>query len=177
MLLEKKKKSTKKVQKPAFNNISRATHSCIRLRSHKRLMFAFYKAQANALTYTSHWQKNPTADNLRQTILVFLPPRLPPCVPLAAQAVTAVPWHRIKEWLGLEGALEITLFRPLCHGCRCHPLDQAAHIPCVSVVPVCHYFIQGNTVPKAAAERLKRVIPAFPSAGKESFLQPSTQLL
>lgn len=58
-------------------------------------------------------------------------------------------------WVGRDLRDQITLFQPLCQGCRCHPLDQAAHTPCVSVVPVCPYIIQGNTVPKAAAETLK----------------------
>jgi len=37
--------------------------------------------------------------------------------------------HRIIEWLGLEGTLNITQFRPLCHGQGCHPPAQAAQGP------------------------------------------------
>ena len=34
--------------------------------------------------------------------------------------------HRIIEWFGLEGTLQIILFQPPCHGQGHLPLDQVA---------------------------------------------------
>lgn len=37
--------------------------------------------------------------------------------------------HKITEWFGLKGALEIILFHSLCHGGGHLPLDQVAPGP------------------------------------------------
>jgi len=79
------------------------------------------------------------------------------------QVTTELRNHRIIEWFGLEGSLQIIEFHPLCHGQGHLPPDQVAQSPVQPGLEHCQgegsHSFSGQPVPVPHHRHGKEYLP------------------
>jgi len=74
--------------------------------------------------------------------------------------------HRIVEWFGLEGSLQIIQFQPLCHGqgpLPPAPSNLALHGQCLTTLRVKNFFLRSRLNLPSFSPKPSPLVPSLPA--------------